>query len=99
MTSSYAESLGNYYQVEDYAQGAGLTSVESELIDFATGVGLIDADTQEALTGETLEAQVLSSRGDISPLVITNDDTRPVVVDLTNDKQSEVEVSLLGIQR
>jgi hypothetical protein len=99
MTSSYAESLGNYYQVEDDAQGAGLTSVESELIDFATGVGLIDADTQEALTGETLEAQVLSSRGDIRPLVITNDDTRPVVVDLTNDKQSEVEVSLLGIPR
>jgi hypothetical protein len=99
MTSSYAESLGNYYQVEDDAQGAGLTSVESELIDFTTGVELIDTDTQEELTGETLEAQVLSNREDIRPVVITNDDTRPVVVDLTNDKQSEVEVSLLGIQR
>jgi hypothetical protein len=70
-----------------------------ELIDFTTGVELIDADTQEELTGETLEAQVLSNREDIRSLVVTNDATRPVIVDVTNDKQSEVEVSLLGIPR
>jgi hypothetical protein len=99
MTSSYAESLENYYQLEEDAAAAGLTSVESELIDFTTGVELIDADTQEELTGETLEAQVLLSREDIRPIVITNDDTRPVIVDVTNDTQSEVEVSLLGVPR
>ena len=99
MTSSYTESLENYYQLEEDAAAVGLTSVESQLIDFATGVELIDTDTQEELTGETLETQVFSSGEGIRPLVITNDATRPVIVDVTNDSQSEVEISLLGVPR
>jgi hypothetical protein len=99
MTSSYTESLENYYQLEEDAAAVGLTSVESQLIDFTTGVELIDTDTQEELTGETLETQVFSSGEGIRPLVITNDATRPVIVDVTNDSQSEVEVSLLGVPR
>jgi hypothetical protein len=99
MTSSYKESLENYYQIEDDARGAGFTSVDSELIDFGTGVGLVDGDTQETLTGETLEVQVLASRDDIRPVVVTNDAERAVLVDITNKEQSEVSKTLLGIPR
>ena len=89
MTSSYKESLENYYQIEDDARGAGFTSVDSDLIDFGTGVGLVDGDTQETLTGETLEVQVLVSRDDIRPVVVTNDTERAVLVDITNKELSE----------
>ena len=99
MTSSYKESLENYYQIEDDARGAGLTSVDSELIDFGTGVELVDGDTQETLTGETLETQVLVSRDDIRPVVVTNDAERAVLVDIANKEQSEVSKTLLGIPR
>ena len=99
MTSSYQEGLENYYQIEEDARGAGVTSVESELIDFGTGLSLIDAETQEELTGETLETQVLISRSDIRPIVVTNDAERAVAVDITNKEQSEVSTTLLGIPR
>jgi hypothetical protein len=99
MTSSYKDNLENLYQLEEDAQGAGLTSVESQLIDFGTGVELVDASTQEQLTGETLETQVLLSRGDIRPVVVTNDEARPLTVNVTNREQSEVSTTLLGIPR
>ena len=99
MTSSYKESLENYYQIEDDAQGAGLTSVESDLIDFGTGVVLVDGGTQEALTGETLETQVFVSRSDIRPVVVTNNAERAVLVDIENQGESEVSTTLLGIPR
>jgi len=99
MTSSYRDNIEELYQLEEDARPAGLTSVESQLIDFTTGVELVDADTQDGLTGESLEAQVLSSRSDIRPVVVTNDANRPVVVNVTNKNQSEVEISLLGVPR
>jgi len=99
MTSSYQESLGNYYQLEEDAQAAGLTSVESQLIDFGTGVELVDGDTQEGLTGETLEAQILINNGSCRPVLIANDESRPVIVNIANQGQSEVDTSLLGIPR
>lgn len=99
MTSSYKESLESYYQLEEDARGAGLTSVDSELIDFATGVELVDGSTQDALIGETLETQVFLSRGDIRPVVVTNDETRSVLVDIINKEASQVSTSLLGIPR
>jgi hypothetical protein len=99
MTSSYQDGLENYYQIEDDARGAGLTSVESDLIDFGTGVSLVDGNTQEILTGETLETQVLISRSDIRPIVITNDAERAVPVDIINREQSEVSNTLLGVPR
>jgi hypothetical protein len=99
MTSSYQESLGDYYQLEEDAQAAGLTSVESQLIDFGTGVELVDGDTREQLTGETLEAQILINNGNCRPVLIANDESRPVIVNITNQGQSEVDTSLLGIPR
>ena len=99
MTSSYLESLENYYQLEENAQGVGTSSVESDLIDFATGLELVDGDTQEQLSGETLEVQVLASSGNCRPILISNDISRSVSVAIANRAQSEVEVSLLGIPR
>lgn len=99
MTSSYQQGLENYYQIEEDARGAGQTIVESELIDFATGVELVDGSTEEMLTGETLETQVLISNGNLRPVVITNDAGRAVSVDIINQAQSEVSTSLLGIPR
>ena len=99
MTSSYKESLGDYYQLEEDAQAAGLTSVESQLIDFGTGVELVDGDTREQLTGETLETQILINNGNCRPVLIANDESQPVIVNITNQGQSEVATSLLGIPR
>lgn len=99
MTSSYRENIEELYQLEEDARPAGLTSVESQLIDFGTGVELIDGDTQEELTGETLETQVLAEGGQCRPIIITNNEFRPAIVDIINQNQSEVDTSLLGIPR
>ncbi len=99
MTRSYRDNIENYYQIADDAAPAGSIEVDSDLIDFATGLPLVDGDTQEQLTGETEETLILSEGGNCVPVVITNDSDRSVAVDIANKAQSEVEVSLLGIQR
>jgi hypothetical protein len=97
MTSSYADDLEAYYQIPENASGAGSVPVDTELIDFATGLNLIDPSTAENLTGETLETEVFASRKDITSLAVTNENA--VVIDVVNRQQSEVETSLLGVQR
>jgi hypothetical protein len=91
--------LASRYQLPDDIAPAGTTIVESDLLDLATGMLLVDGSTQEQLTGETLEAQVLSTDSDIVSTVVCNDEDRPALVNVTNRKQSEVDVSLLGIDR
>ena len=83
---------------EDIAP-AGEISVESDLLDFATGVLLIEENTQELLTGETLETQVSAEDANIISTVVTNDAERPVSVVLANNEASAVSTSLLGIPR
>lgn len=99
MTSSYKDNLEEYYQLEEDAQGANTVTVFSELIDFLTGVSLVDIETQEQLTGDIEETQVFTTDNNIRPVVITNDEERPVAVENTNRGLSEVEISLLGIPR
>ena len=93
------EDLEQRYQLPEDIQPAGTVTAESELIDFVTGVSLVDANTQEILTGDTFEAQALASAGNCIPIVISNDAETPAPVDIVNRQQSEVEVSLLGIPR
>ena len=93
------EDLASRYQLPDDIAPAGTTIVESDLLDLATGVSLVDGSTQEQLTGETLEAQVLSTDDGIVSTVICNDEDTPALINITNRKQSEVDVSLLGIDR
>lgn len=99
MTSSYKDSLENYYQLPDDAAPAGSVDQDSDLIDFITGQLLIDGDTQEQLTGVTEETVVLATNGNITPVVVTNEEGNPVVIDVINRQQSEVETSLLGVPR
>ena len=99
MTSSYKDGLENYYQLPDDASPAGSVEEDSDLIDFFTGQLLVDGDTQEQLTGVTEETVVLAARGNTTPVVVTNEDGDPVVVDIINGQQSEVDTSLLGIPR
>ena len=93
------EDQASRYQLPDDIAPAGTTIVESDLLDLATGVLLVDESTQETLTGETLETRVLSSDKGIVSTVICNDAERPALINITNRKQSEVDVSLLGIDR
>lgn len=93
------ENLESMYQLPDDARPAGTVSVESDLLDFSTGLPLVDGDTQEQLTGETIETVVVSSDENITSLVICNDEDYPALINITNRKQSEVDVSLLGIDR
>lgn len=97
MTSSYRDSIEQYYQIAEGAPGAGSVPVDAELIDFATGLNLIDPSNQDNLTGETFEDVVLSGRDDITSLVVVNE--TPVKVDITNRQQSEVQTNLLGVER
>jgi hypothetical protein len=97
MTSSYKDSIEQYYQIEEGAPGAGSVPVDAELIDFATGLNLIDPSSQDNLTGETFEDVVLSERDDITSLVVVNES--PIKIDITNRQQSEVQTSLLGVER
>ena len=97
MTSSFADGLSGYYQIPEDASGAEEVLVDAELIDFGTGANLIDPADEENLTGETFESRVLSDGNNITSLVVTN--KSPVGVNVTNRQQSEVDTSLLGVQR
>lgn len=99
MTSSYRDNIENYYQIAEDVQRAGQTEIDAELIDFTTGIDLIDPNTQEQLTGETFSDLILTSRPDIVPIVAVDDEERAVSVDITNRQQSEVSTTLLGIER
>jgi len=90
--------LSTYYQLPEDITPAGTSLVESELIDYTTGVELVDGTSQEALTGETLET-VVAVDGRVYPTVVTNEPSNPVVVDIVNLESSEVSTSLLGIPR
>ena len=93
------EDLASRYQLPDDIEPAGTTLVESDLLDLATGLLLIDESTQETLTGETTETRVLSDDDNIVSTVLCNDEDSPALINITNRKQSEVDVSLLGIDR
>jgi hypothetical protein len=97
MTSSFADGLSGYYQIPEDASGAEEVLVDADLIDFGTGANLIDPADEENLTGETFESRVLSDGNNITSLVVTN--KSPVSINVTNRQQSEVDTSLLGIQR
>jgi hypothetical protein len=93
------EDLESRYQLPEDIAPAGEESVESQLIDFVTGLPLIEENTQEELTGETLETRVLAEDDNIISTVVTNDESRAVSVNVTNRQSSEVSTTLLGIPR
>lgn len=99
MTASYRDGLENYYQLPEDIAPAGTELVESELIDFATGVPLIEELSLEPLTGDTEETTVFTSAGNCTPVLVANDTNRPAPVIITNRQQSEVSTSLLGIPK
>jgi hypothetical protein len=99
MTSSYKDNIENCYQLADGVVPAGTELANNELIDFATGLPLIDDTTEEILTGDSLETIVLTDSGKCTPIVISDDPDYAVLVNVTNRPQSEVEVSLLGIPK
>lgn len=99
MTASYRDGIENYYQLPEDIAPAGSELVESELIDFATGAPLIEELSLDPLVGNTEETRVFTSAGNCTPVLVTNDEARPAVVDITNAGQSEVSTSLLGIPR
>jgi hypothetical protein len=93
------DNLESRYQLPEDIAPAGEIIVESDLLDFATGVLLIEENTQEGLTGETLETQVSAEDANIISTVVTNDADRPASVIVTNREPSAVSTSLLGIER
>lgn len=95
--NSYQESTGQYYQIAEDASPAGVDLVDADLIDFATGVPLIEETSLEALTGTVEETVVLSDNNDITPVVFAIGADDAINVDITNLGQSEVSTSLLGI--
>tara|TARA_R110000868_G_scaffold19878_1_gene84898 strand:- start:5624 stop:7975 length:2352 start_codon:yes stop_codon:yes gene_type:complete len=92
------KDLTSYYQLPEDIAPAGEISVESDLLDYETGVLLIDGNTQSGLTGETFET-VVSASGVVYPTLIANELSSPVIANVINQKQSEVDTSLLGIPR
>lgn len=92
-------SFSEYYQVPDDAQPAGSKLIDAELIDFLTGDSLIDSVDQEALTGDAKGTLVLVEDEGLTPVTVRNSTGANVSVNVINQAQSEVEVSLLGIPR
>ena len=92
------KDLTSYYQLPEDIAPAGGISVESDLLDYETGVLLIDGNTQSGLTGETFET-VVSASGVVYPTLIANELSNPVIANVINQRQSEVDTSLLGIPR
>jgi hypothetical protein len=97
MTGSFVNNLSAYYQIAEDATAPGPVEVDAELIDFNTGQSLVDPADQEALTGETFEFPALASAGNCAPIVVVNENA--VAIEVANKQQSEVETSLLGVQR
>ena len=93
------DDLESRYQLPEDIAPAGTVIEESELLDFATGVNLVDGSSQEFLTGETEEATVLAENGNCVPALIANDEDNPAAVDITNRDVSEVSTTLLGLPR
>jgi hypothetical protein len=93
------DDLESRYQIPEDAQPVGEIFVDAELIDLETGVELIDANTQEQLTGETFQVQALADGEGTIPTVVTNDEGRPAVINITNRNASEVSTTLLGLPR
>jgi hypothetical protein len=93
------EDLESRYQLPEDIAPAGEVSLESDLLDFSTGQPLVEENTQEQLTGETLETQVLAEDAGILSTVVTNEGNSPVVVDIVNRDASEVSTTLLGLPK
>lgn len=96
---TYKDNIQSYYQIAENAVPAGTVETESNLIDFTTGQVLIDANSEQVLTAPTTETLVLTETTECTPVVITNDASRPALIDPINSQQSEVDTSLLGIPR
>ena len=90
-------TLSGFYQLPDDAAPAGLTRVDSDLINFLDGRLLYASGTDTPVTAP-LDDLVVSS-GTAYPVVISNttDSTIPAL-DRT-DSQSEVSFSLLGVPK
>jgi hypothetical protein len=93
------EDLESRYQLPEDIAPAGEVSLESDLLDFSTGQSLVEENTQEQLTGETLETQVLAEDAGIISTVVTNEGNSPVVVNIVNRDASEVSTTLLGLPK
>jgi hypothetical protein len=93
------EDLESRYQLPEDIAPAGEVSLESDLLDFSTGQPLVEENTQEQLTGETLETQVLAEDAGILSTVVTNEGNSPVVVNIVNRDASEVSTTLLGLPK
>jgi len=92
------EDLSTRYQLPENVEPAGDdTLVEADLIDFATGLNLIDPNTSENLTGDTFITSILADDQRNVSLVVTNENA--IGINVVNRQQSEVETSLLGVQR
>lgn len=96
MSGTYQDELPNSYQVADDTPPAGTTIEDVELIDFATGQSLVDP-TGATLTSPTVLTQVLVDN--CTPVVLTNDEEYPAPTQVTNQQESEVSMSLLGVPR
>lgn len=92
-------TISGYYQLPDDAQAAGRELIDAQLIDLLTGDLLIDPADQEELTGDVQGARVIVDQDNISSITPTNTLASNIPVNVVNQAQSEVEVSLLGIPR
>lgn len=92
-------TISGYYQLPDNVASAGSELIDAELIDFLTGDSLIDSDDQAVLTGDARGTLVLATESGITSVTPRNALSAAIPVDVVNKSQSEVEVSLLGIQR
>lgn len=92
-------TISGYYQLPEDIQAAGRELVDAELIDLLTGDLLIDQSNQDPLTGDVQGTRVIIDQENITSTTFTNTSTSNVPVNVINQSQSEVEVSLLGIPR
>lgn len=92
-------TISGYYQLPDDAASAGSEPIDAELIDFLTGASLVDPEDEEVLVGDALGTRVLSGDEGIISIAPTSTGSSNIPVNVINQAQSEVELSLLGIQR
>ena len=90
-------TLSGFYQLPDDAAPAGLTRVESDLINYLDGRLLYASGTDVPVTAP-LDDLVVSS-GTAYPVVISNTTDSTISVLDQTDSQSEISFSLLGVPK
>lgn len=99
MADSYKDAISSSYQLPEDTQPAQSNSIDVELVDYISGLPLVDEETKEQLVGVGQALDLQAANGTCTPVLVANDEKSSVPVETVSQNQSEVSKSLLGVPK